>query len=354
MARRWTTAVCCGTALLLIGCNRDSGSGTAAPPGQPPTAEPSRQPRPPINPDSPVPQPPDVLSGPNGSILTAEWSPDGRLIAAGAADNTVWLWEAATGRKVAEFRGHTDAVTAVRWSPDGQTLASGGLDWRIRLWDVARQSEMAALSDFRFSAIRLAWRPDGKVLAAGGGDGRVVLWDVARRVQAKPVIRSLDNRVLALAWRPDGKALAVAGRDTRVFVWDTTSGKTLAVLPAGLKGVPAIAWSPDGKRLAMASTVSPGQIEICDARSRLVTARLTGHTDIVGWIAWHSGGRLASGGLDGTARVWDPEAGQQIDCFTTDAKTNPIHSVAWRPDGTAIAIGLAKGTVVIRPVPRNP
>ncbi|MBY0514902.1 MAG: hypothetical protein K2P78_13425 [Gemmataceae bacterium] len=36
MARRWSTAVCCGAALLLIGCNKDSGSGKGDPPGQSP------------------------------------------------------------------------------------------------------------------------------------------------------------------------------------------------------------------------------------------------------------------------------------------------------------------------------
>ena len=62
-------------------------------------------------------------------------SPDGKRIASGGDDNTVRIWDGASGYEVMTLKGHTGSVRSVTFSPDGRRLASGSLDGTIMIWD---------------------------------------------------------------------------------------------------------------------------------------------------------------------------------------------------------------------------
>ena len=70
-------------------------------------------------------------------VNAAAFSPDGARIVSGSHDNTVRVWDAASGEELLVLRGHEKRVSAAAFSPDGARIVSGSDDDTVRVWDVA-------------------------------------------------------------------------------------------------------------------------------------------------------------------------------------------------------------------------
>ena len=87
---------------------------------------------------------------------------DGRdLLATGSDDQTVRLWDPATGRQHAILEGHQGPVKAVCAVTVGgrDLLASGGVDQTVRLWDPATGQQHAVLKGHQGRVTRCARSP---------------------------------------------------------------------------------------------------------------------------------------------------------------------------------------------------
>ncbi len=74
------------------------------------------------------------------------FSPDGNSILTISYDDTIRIWDAATGKFQNVLEAHTGSINNVRFSPDGTTLATVGADNTIRIWDVQTWMEMQTLN----------------------------------------------------------------------------------------------------------------------------------------------------------------------------------------------------------------
>ncbi len=77
------------------------------------------------------------------------FSPDGKTLATASRDNSIRLWNGATGKEVCRFIGHEKLIYSVAFAPDGKVLASAGDGELIRLWDVDKGMSVRLLKGFR-------------------------------------------------------------------------------------------------------------------------------------------------------------------------------------------------------------
>jgi WD40 repeat protein len=126
------------------------------------------------------------------SIESVRFDPSNTSVAATAADDgTIRLWSSShtastrrlvqEGPPLREHLGATSAMYSLDFSPDGRLLAAGGANQTVTIWDLkqgARRPRIG-LPLFQSNVIQaVVFSPDGRLLAAGDGDGSVCLYDI--------------------------------------------------------------------------------------------------------------------------------------------------------------------------------
>lgn len=324
-----------------------------------------------------------TLQGHVAQINSVAFAPDGRTLATGSNDQTVKVWDLATGNERATLTGHTRVVTSVAFAPDGKTLASASWDGTIKLWHLATGKELERSLQHTGSIWSVAFAPDGKLVASGGDDESVKLWNAETGQEhdtfaARGGIRSLafapDGKTLAVtlhharlrnvqlwdvdtrqlratleghltgcscvAFTSDSQTLATGSHDRTVKLWHVATGEELATLQGHTKLVEAVAVSPDGKTLASADAIwnspeRPGDVRLWDLVTRKELAALREHQGGVFAVAFSPEGKtLATASSDGTVKLWDvsrpvlpaPEAIRELRRF--EGHKAPVRGVA--------------------------
>jgi WD40 repeat protein len=157
------------------------------------------------------------LEGHEHVVGCAVYSPDGRWIASGSADNTIRLWDARAGQLLQTWQ-HGVWSKCVAFSPDGRTLASCA-EGKLTLWSVPEGLPRRLLWDDSPAIYALAFHPDGRTLASAGDDGLVTVWDTDSGEQRAALDWKLGN-LRALAFAPDGMTVAVGSEKGKVLIWD--------------------------------------------------------------------------------------------------------------------------------------
>jgi WD40 repeat protein len=114
----------------------------------------------------------------DGEPTDVALSPDQRILAVGASNGAITLWDLTTGGHTTLPRVHTGTVSALAFSPDGAMLASGSIDQTVILWTLTDRAVWAVLTGHSFDVLAAAWSPDGRELYTSGSDRTITAWIV--------------------------------------------------------------------------------------------------------------------------------------------------------------------------------
>lgn len=240
------------------------------------------------------------------TLYGASWSPDGKFIAVGCADNGLRAFEAATGKETLFMGGHSDWVLDTVWSTDGKFIASCGRDMSVKLTEVETQRFVDNITSITPGALKggvqaLVRHPSRNEILIGGTDGmpaiyrmeritKRVIGDNANLIRKFPL---MQGRIFGVDFAPDGKRIAAGAShegtgqvniyasdydstmpDEVKTIVETRSGagkaledwivkdvKLIASVPMPTGGIFTVSFSPDGQTVAAA-----GQ----DGRIRLI------------------------------------------------------------------------------------
>ncbi len=107
--------------------------------------------------------------GAGHSIRCIAWNPLGTLIATGAADRTLRVWnpDKASVRYSTDLRGHAMSVEKVAFNPvKDAELCSVSADGVLKIWDVRTKACINEVTDLG-SPVSLIWHPEGTSLIVG-------------------------------------------------------------------------------------------------------------------------------------------------------------------------------------------
>jgi len=260
------------------------------------------------------------------TVYGVSWSPDGKLVACGCADNTVRAFDVVSGKQVLFQGAHSDWVMGTVFSQDGQHLLSVSRDRSVKLTEVPTNRFIDNVTSITPGALK----------------GGLLAIDLRPPKDPRPAqAAKMALTVTHIGGWPKLVTLPAAA---------APATKRMTVIPPDAKDVPAKLYD---EVVVAGADGQPRLYKIHREAKRVIgddLNRVREYEKFPGRIyavAFDKTGKYFAAGssLDGAgeARVYDADNGKRVSTF--EAVKTPVYAIAFRPDGKLVATAGFDGMV---------
>jgi len=284
------------------------------------------------------------------SVNVLDFSADDKQILSGGENGGVKIWNVGSGRLVRTFDCKGKEVQWAAFSPDGRTIAATILGGVTRIWSADTGELLASFGDEE--AITGRYSPDSRYFVVGGSRGAVKLWDIEQRrflwsasLQDVPGKAAAD--IASFDYSRDGQWLLAATGGQSVFVLQATDGHVRnSLLEPSASRFNSARFDHSGERAVMSDANGIALIwRIGDSHTWV----LQGHAGSVRTADFSSDGLFVlTSSVDATARIWDAANGEMLDIIAEHGSPMPeppFHAATFSPDGHAVLTGSVDGVI---------
>ncbi len=247
-----------------------------------------------------------TLNGAVERLTSISFSPDGTRVIAGSEGRSAFVWDAVTGRVLLTLKGHVPILAKVAYSADGARIAAIDGPQTAIIYDAKNGTEITSLVGHSSPITSIAFCPDGRRIVTGSKDHSAEVWDIASGKSLTQLVGH-DEAVCAVAVCADSGQIVSGSIDGVVKVWDTTTEQVHDILQRGADNADGTSAFPN---YIVAGTNRKG-LRVCDLSTGRTVREFKGHVGMIDSVRFSPDNkRIATGGHDSTAKVWDADTGK--------------------------------------------
>lgn len=244
-----------------------------------------------------------TFEGHNDIVTSVDLSRDDTRAISASDDKQLILWDIPNGVIERKFDIiHTEPINSVVFSKNGFQALSASDDYKVILWDVATGDAIRILGGHTNRVNFATLSQSGEIAVSASDDHTVILWDVARGVPIH-TFRGHTGEVNRAIFSPDETHILSVSSDKTARLWSIESQKQIAQF-IEVSELTTVAYVPDGT-FFLTDVLHWKTMRLIETASKKRTHTFQGHQkDVLSLCIFNHGKRVLSGSADRTVKLW--------------------------------------------------